>query len=1080
VPEGHVRFPRLHWFIGSCCPLSPQRIRQCGAPGEQLRHSYVQHAGKQVVSAVVSLAIALTILVPRSQAQVGTALFEEASPAFPSTLGYDMLQDHYGYLWLVTYQQCFKYDGYTYSRLYGGTSLFPGGSNINGISGGRHEFICVYAIANTIFLYDIDQNNGKMIAVTRAGPEKYGSLNCVTEDFSGRFWLGCDNGEVLRLTPHDSEFVTILGHVDITDSLPPVTAIAEDSSGNIWIGSSGGLLRIRCAAAASENPSTTFDTVHGLPSAGILGLLAGRDGRLWIGMSDGSFGWIEPGNMQFHGVLSPFIPKASLRAWMIWLAEDHNGDLWVGTQTNGLYRWDSDGKRWQKYLVHRDASGREYAEVIHSVIVDRSGILWVLTNSRGLLRYTPPSPAFRSITSAESSRPRLSGPDVLCCWLDRTGTLWVGRNSGGLDYLKAGEKTFRRFVHDPADPQSLSHNFVLSICERRNGEIWFGTVGGGINVLDRNRQAFSRLTRNSHNATSPGSDIITALYEDSHSGVWVGHFLGVDRFDPARKVFVPILRWPEETLGLLGSVTSFLEDTRGNLWMGTVDRGLIRINLSSGDTVRYFQEPEKSGSLPDNTVRKLFEDSLGSLWIGTKIGIARFEYETGAFENYEIRLPRRLRSLDPRTPTPSDLQDVLGIVATRRGDLWLSLHDGGVARFDIQHRQLRRYGETDGVVVHEGKRNGFFMTPEGVIYCGGTGGITWFHPDSIHADGFRPQIAVTQCRVLQEPRLVPPAGSAPIELDYSANTITFEFAILDYRNPVENQCSYTLEGTDTGWVFSGRERTVTYANVPPGQYRFRVRGENGGGVPSANEAVVAIIVARPYWQTWWFRILLVLLVGGILYSFLLYRLSKFRELQHLRLRIADDLHDDIGSELSGIAIESDLIARQLPPESHERTRVVNVGRSIRRASDNLRDVVWIVNPDLDRIPDLVARLQAIAGKMLACHRLTFESSGGAPQLSLNMEFKRNILMMFKEMLNNILRHARASHVRIELDLKGKHLRLLVIDDGVGFEENTSSTGFGLVSMHNRAAAIGGTLTVDSAPGAGTRVCLDADIIHSND
>ena len=365
----------------------------------------------------LALSLTLSLITRLSFAQVDSVRFEEASPAFPSTLGWDMLQDHYGYLWIATYQQCFKYDGYTYSRLYGGTSLFPGGANIQGISGGRHEFVCVYALANTIFLYDIDRNNGKLVAVTRAAPERYRRLNCVTEDFSGRFWIGCENGEVLRFNPHDSEFVTILGRGDTTDTLPPVNAIAEDSSGNIWIGSDGGLLRIRSAAAASENPPATFDTLHGLPSAGILGLLAGRDGRLWIGMSDGGFGWIEDGDEEFHGILPLSIPTGPLRA-RIWLAEDHNGDLWVGTQTNGLYRWDSDGRRWQKYLAHRDASGREYADVIHSMMVDQSGILWVLTNSRGLLRHTPPVRAFRSITSAKvhglDSAVRMFWP---ACWI---------------------------------------------------------------------------------------------------------------------------------------------------------------------------------------------------------------------------------------------------------------------------------------------------------------------------------------------------------------------------------------------------------------------------------------------------------------------------------------------------------------------------------------------------------------------------------------------------------------------------------------------------------------------------------------
>jgi ligand-binding sensor domain-containing protein len=1014
-----------------------------------------------------------------SLSQTDPDQFEEASPAFPSALGYGMLQDHYGFIWIVTYQQCFKYDGYTYSRLYGGTTLFPGGVNIHGIAGGRHEFVCVYAIANSLFLYNIDRNIGRMINLTRPAPPRYGWLGCVTEDSSGRFWIGCENGEVLRLNPHDSGFVTVLGCTDTTNTLPSVTAIAEDSSGNIWIGTEGGLLRIRAAAASSENLPVPFDTVHGLPAAGIVGLLPGRDGRLWVGMRDGSFGWIERWKMEFQRLASLPLPGGPFGVFAL-LAEDHSGDLWVGTLGNGLCRWDNDGREWQKYLVHREKSGHEYADVIPSIMVDRSGILWVLTNSRGLLRWISPVRAFHSFTAAENSRPRLSGSDVLCCWLDKSGTLWVGRGSGGLDYLKGGEKSFRRFVHDPADPQSLSHNFINSICERRNGEIWFGTAGGGINVLKRNAQAFSHIIHDPHDTTSLGYDIITSLYEDSRSGVWVGHFLGVDRFDPVTKIFVPVLRWPEETLGLVGSVTSFLEDDRGNLWMGTADRGLIRINLPNGDTVRYLRDPEKVGSLPGNNISTVHQDREGRLWIATTGGIARFDYASERFETYELRIPRRLRILNPQVPTPSDMQGVGSVVSDRRGNLWLSLSEGGVARFDVQHRLLRRYGEADGVVVRDGKRRGLFITPEGVIYLGGTGGITWFHPDSIDDSGFQAQVAITQFRVLQEPRLVPPAGSEPVELGYSANTFTFEFAMLDYRNPAENQCSYMLEGADTGWVFPGRERTVTYANVPPGEYRFRVRGENGGGVSSANEATVAIIVGRPYWQTWWFRSLILLFVSGMLYSFYRYRLSKLRELQHLRLRIADDLHDDVGSELSGIAIESDLIARQLLPESHERTRVVNVGRSIRRASDNLRDAVWIVNPDLDRIPDLVVRLQSIAGKMLAGHRLTFESSGVAPQLSLDMEFKRQILMVFKEMLNNILRHARASHVHVDVDLHGTLLRLQVSDDGVGFEEKTSASGVGLASMRNRAAAVGGKLTVKSALGAGTTVCLEADIIHSND
>ena len=212
------------------------------------------------------------------------------------------------------------------------------------------------------------------------------------------------------------------------------------------------------------------------------------------------------------------------------------------------------------------------------------------------------------------------------------------------------------------------------------------------------RKTFCRLTHNLHNPTSPGSDTITALYEDSHSGVWVGHFLGVDWFDPVRKVCVPVLRWPKETLGLVGSVTSFLEDTRGNLWMGTVERGLIRINRSNGDTTRYLHEPGKGGRLPCNTVRKVYQRSVGRLWIGTTKGIARFDYETGHFENYDLGLPRRHRYLDPRTPPSSDALEVVGILAGQSG--------GALARTFGRRSSPVRYSTAPTKAIRRERRRG--------------------------------------------------------------------------------------------------------------------------------------------------------------------------------------------------------------------------------------------------------------------------------------------------------------------------------------------------------------------------------------
>jgi signal transduction histidine kinase len=368
------------------------------------------------------------------------------------------------------------------------------------------------------------------------------------------------------------------------------------------------------------------------------------------------------------------------------------------------------------------------------------------------------------------------------------------------------------------------------------------------------------------------------------------------------------------------------------------------------------------------------------------------------------------------------------------------------------------------------------------MYFGGTNGFVRFHPDSVHDNLDVPPVFITTFKKFYKDAELDSAitEKRAVELSYRENVFSMEFAALDYIHPERNQYAYKLEGLDKEWVYCGTRREATYTSLDPGTYTFRVKGSNHDGVWNEAGASLTVIVNPAFWQTFWFKAGVALLFAAVLYTLYRYRLSRLLELQRFRLRIADDLHDEIGSELSGIALESDLIARQLQAETPQHLRLTTIGRSIRAAADNLRDVVWVVNPELDTVQDLVARMRAIASKMLAGHQVTFESSTSPSWSSLDLEVKRHVLMMFKEMLNNILRHASATHVQIELNFKEKHLQLRVKDDGVGFTPSSPSTGRGLASLRSRAAAIGGKFTLESKPGSGTHVCLEADITRSSD
>jgi len=1009
--------------------------------------------------------------------------FKEPSPPFRTTIGVGLAQDRFGFLWIVDLWRLLRYDGNTYSRLYGDSSnnLFSGPWAIQGISGGRHDFLCLRALRNELCFYDVKSNVRRIVLLHPPDRAEDNRIACVTEDAAGQFWVGCHDGEVFRISTPDLRIEHAIRpeEGDIPRTLPAVNSIAQDSSGNIWIGTDRGLLRIPGAAVSGGPDPHGRDTVREFRCGSVESMLTSRSGQLWVCMADGRFGRVDATDGSFAAIES--LPLSESRLEVTAMAEDHNGDLWVALPREGLHQLDSRRRLWKKHLTTTESNGRTYSEVIRSVLVDRNGIVWAMSDPRGLLMHVPPPSFLHSFVPGTGPGPHLSGPNVSSILLDRTGTLWVGRPTGGLDYLEPGKNSFGRLVHDPGNERSLSHNFVVCMLERQNGDLWIATVQG-INILERTTKTFKHLHHAADNPGSLGSDTVTALYERPDGSVWVGHYCGIDRFNPGTQEFSPVWRWPGETLGLGGSVAAFCDDSRGNLWFGTADRGLFRMNLATNVTTCYRHDPADTGSLPHDYVPAVAMDREQRLWVGTSAGLALFDYSTERFANYSILLPFRLRSIETGNEPQGGPLRVCAIVEDRRGNLWVSLGRGGIARFDVERRAFRHAGEAEGIVVYGGRRSALFTTTEGTVYVGGTGGINWFDPDSLGTEAPPAPAAITHVRVLQEALFVSPAHPAPVHLNYQENTLTFEFTLLDFRSPAAQQCIYMLAGADRDWVVPGDERRVTYANLPPGKYTFRVRAaaDRAQGQAAASEASMLIVIEPPYWQTWWFKSLVLLLVVAALYGLHRYRLSKALALERLRLRIANDLHDDIGSQLTGIALESDLVARLLPSGSPARSRLAQVGQTIRDSANNLRDVVWIVNPDPDSVHDLVGRMKANAERMLTAHRYTFDSSLPSFPSSVDMEFKRHVLMTYKEMLNNVVRHARAKQIRIEITLQGKRFRLCVEDDGIGFDPSARSEGRGLSGMRSRAEAIGGTLTIESSGATGTRVCLESGIIRSGD
>jgi hypothetical protein len=484
---------------------------------------------------------------------------------------------------------------------------------------------------------------------------------------------------------------------------------------------------------------------------------------------------------------------------------------------------------------------------------------------------------------------------------------------------------------------------------------------------------------------------------------------------------------------------------------------------NTGEFIHFKHDPANPNSLSNDRVYALLEDSGGEMWISTGSGLNSFNRQTRTFK---LVLP----------PGGLATGTITRIIEDDHGKLWLSTLQNGLFRFDPQTATFRQYDVHDGLQSNRFSYAGF-KRHNGEIMFGGENGFIVFHPDSIHENTHIPSVVLTSFNIFEKSAQFPTSlvETREIRLQYNQNYFSFEFATLDLTLPEKNGYAYKLVGLDTGWVYPAKRRFAAYTNVDPGKYTLCVKGSNNDGVWNESGLSIPLIITPPFWATWWFRTLVAIFVIGTFAGAYNYRVKKLLEMERMRVRIASDLHDDIGSSLSGIALITDMVRNHLPPDQKDRQHLTEVSHAARHTADALKDIVWIISPEHDRLDDIVLRMKDSAAKLLIGIEYCFDCQDDTMSSALDMEFRRNVLLIYKETLNNIAKYSRATKVEISVKEDDEVLTLRVTDNGVGFDESTVKRGNGLKNLRARAAKIGGTIEIMSAPAKGTTVQLDARI-----
>ena len=400
------------------------------------------------------------------------------------------------------------------------------------------------------------------------------------------------------------------------------------------------------------------------------------------------------------------------------------------------------------------------------------------------------------------------------------------------------------------------------------------------------------------------------------------------------------------------------------------------------------------------------------------------------------------------------------------GNLWLSCNRG-IIKYSPDKKLYRRYTLMDGIQDNEFNTNAFLLSAKGEIWMGGNNGLNVFDPDQMKDVPYKPIVQFTRLLINDEPFKTPVQieESHSLVLPYSKNTISLDFVALEYSDPSQNLFRYKMENYDLDWVNAGTNGFARYANLPPGNYTFKVVAANSDSVWNNNPKELQIYVRTPWWRTWWFYLLCIALITIIAYGIFTYRLQQALKIERIRVRISSDLHDDVGTILSGLAMQSEILELTAPEKNKPKLR--RISELSRSAMSRMRDTVWAIDARQDKLENLIDRMREHAEETLTPKDILLDLQVDQLAMHKNVpsQVRQSLYLIYKEAITNAAKHSTGDKVSVKLQKLGTNgLEMTIHDNGQVKIKDYKTTGSGLGNMRMRATQIGATFQVDTANG----------------
>tara|TARA_R110000868_G_scaffold368227_1_gene631195 strand:- start:20876 stop:23758 length:2883 start_codon:yes stop_codon:yes gene_type:complete len=936
----------------------------------------------------------------------------------------------------------------------------------------------------------------------------------IYQDHEGFMWIATENG-LNRFDGYEFRKYFHNTEDDKTISSNIVRSIVEDKSGNLWIGTYNGLNLF-------NRETERFTRFLELPSANVNRLdfqqmIIDKKARIWFCTLE-TAGWFDTITKEFN-----FLPQIN-NPFSISLDKEDN--LWANTFDGEVFRYEVEkdsltkissnisysqlpifwGNYSKKLWVHDSYDLSKVFKQWNKIpelpedrlplkLLEQSEENLIVASDYGLFSFSRNNAGLAKIDFGEKSSSLTNS--IRSLFQDKNGGLWVGTLSG--------------FFHfDPYRKQFSNIDFVdkasdvIMGLDQVDQQLFVNTFSRGLKSYDLSKKEISEIIFSKKQETGFYQTWDIEWVRESDFPVWLatneGLFLYSQKFNELEKIVLDLdeEKFPvtfsientsenhlwvssltalyklskktaniEQVIKTDGTITSSIQDVqsyKNTILVATEGEGLFIYDSEKSDSLvpltRLIPESSMVLTLP---IWDLFLDAENLIWIGTNQGLFKLDIDKSTL------FPISLNALKNRV--------IFSIQEDEKGNLWMGT-EKGLIRFNPIIEEILEFNKSDGVNNVEYNRRSVIKSKNGELFFGGVEGVTSFDPQKIKINPIIPDVHILEARVVTSDSMYIPIGfyEEEIDLPWNKNTLEFDFVGLSFTNPSLNKFRYKLEGHDPDWVNS-EARLSRYVQLPHGEYTFKVQVSNNDGVWNTEGASLQINISPPFWKTWLFRVFVLTLALLILWAVYRYRVKQLLEIERVKLRIASDLHDEVGSGLSGIALTGDILQRQIEKGDVKPELIQRITKNSRVLASSLDAIVWLIDSKKETVGDLISKSLITAKDLI--HTAKIEVIDTVPHKYqakvLSSVQRRNLFLLIKEALNNIAKHSNATIATLDFKIIESNLLVIIKDNGKGFEEGSFVSGRGLGTMKHRAEELGAILTFESKEEGGTEILVSIKI-----